>query len=224
MTYLILGYAVSEKKSVVTDISQIPCENKTTHFIGNEITNTDYILPTNIMISKTLTELPIRSNPDRWKFNNEFLVYLAKKMTLLKFSPELGFERSADGQFFLPQFLNEQAEIIRKNQFTAFDYWLNEITQRSHSGSFLKIMALVPDKQLGYGMATTQNSQGLAYPFLSYKSQEGKYTYTSLTQLSHCLEDLSSKYKRGLASIRSDLSNQADTFLYPGHVCHAENP
>lgn len=223
VTYLVLNYSVSEKKSTITDISQIPCENKTTLYLGEQLTERSFNLPTNANITKVVKDLPARANPDRWNYNTEFLKHLASKMTVLRFSSELGFERSADGQFFLVQFLNDQAQAISKNQFTAFDYWLGEITQRSHVGSYLKIMALVQDKQLNYGMGSTQVNHGLAYPFLSYKSQDGKYTYTTLNQLNNCLEELSMKYKRGLASIRSDYSTQAESFLHPGHVCHSGN-
>ena len=224
LTYLIVSYSTTEKKSTITDVSQIPCDNKTTLYIGEQLTQTSFDLPSTANVSKMLKELPARTNPDRWNFNTEFLKALADKMTILKFSPDLGFEKTAEGQPFFAQFLNEQAEAIKSKKFQAFDYWLNEIAQRSHSGSYLKIMALIPDKQLSYGMGVTQNSKTLAYPFLSYKSQEGKFTYTSLGQLDQCLEELSAKYKRGLASIRSDYSTQADTFLYPGHICKKENP
>ena len=224
VTYLVLSYSVSEKKTKITDVAQIPCDNKSTLLLGEELTETHFVLPATTAIAKVIKELPARTTPDRWKFNTDFLKFLASKMTLLRFSADLGFERSADGQFFLSQFLDEQAAADKKNHYTAYDYRLTEITQHSHTGSYLKIMALVQDKQLGYGMGTTQNTRGLAYPILSYKSQDGKYTYTSLNQLNQCLEELSSKYKRGLASIRSDYSTQADSFLYPGHICHSENP
>lgn len=224
ITYLVLNYSISEKKSMVTDASQLPCESKTTLNLGEEVTDISFVLPSETAITNVVRNLPTREFPERWKFNTEFLKHLADKMTLLRFSADLGFERSSDGQFFLVQFLNEQAKTITKNNFTAFEYWLGEITQRSHSGSYLKIMALVPDKQLGFGMNTALNSKGLAYPFLSYKSQNGKYTYTTMNQLNRCLEELSSRYKRGLASIRSDFSTQAETFLSPGHICHDEKP
>ncbi len=224
VTYLILGYTASETKSVIRDVSQVPCDSDSALLVGEEKTTKDFNLPAKNIITKALSELPTATTPDRWKFNNDFLVFLAKKMTVLKFTSELGFERSANGQFFLVQFLEEQAQLIGKNQFHSLNFWLSEIAQRSHAGSYLKIVALISDKQLNYGMAASQQSQGLAYPFLSYKSQEGKYAYTSLNKLNSCLDDLSNKYKRGLASIRSDLSTQADTFLYPGHVCHTENP
>lgn len=224
VTYLILGYTASETKSVIRDISQVPCDTDSALLVGEEKTTKDFNLPAKNLISKVISELPTATTPDRWKFNNDFLIFLAKKMTVLKFTSELGFERSADGHFFFVQFLEEQAQLIGKNQFHSFNFWLSEIAQRSHAGSYLKIVALVSDKQLFYGMAASQQFQGLAFPFLSYKSQDGKYTYTSLNQLNNCLEDLSNKYKRGLASIRSDLSTQADTFLYPGHICHTKNP
>jgi hypothetical protein len=224
VTYLSLSYSVSEKKSILTDISQIPCENKTTLYIGEELKTLSYSLPHSAQVAKALKDLPARAIPDRWKFNTDFLKYLAASMTLLRFNPDLGFEKSADGQFFLSVFLNEQAEAIRNKKFTAFDYWLSEIAQRSHTGSYLKILALVQDKQLGYGMETVQNSSGLAFPVMSFKSLDGHYTYTSLDQLNQCLEKLSSRYKRGLASIRSDFSTQPDSFLSPGLICHLENP
>ncbi len=224
VTYLILGYSASETKSVIRDISQVPCETDSAVLVGEEKTAVDFNLPSKIQISKAISELPARITPDRWKFKTDFPLFLVKNMTVLKFTSELGFERSADGQFFFVQFLEDQAQLMGKNQFHSFNFWLSEIAQRSHAGSYLKIVALISDKQLTYGMAASQQSQGLAYPFLSYKSQEGKYSYTSLKQLNSCLDDLSNKYKRGLASIRSDLSTQADTFLYPGHICHTEKP
>lgn len=224
LTYLILSYSASEKKTLIADLSEIPCDNKTPFSIGEELTHMSFELPTKLMMTKAVKDLPARVTPDRWKFKNEFLLYLAGKMTILRFSAALGFERSATGDFFLSQFLSEQSEAIKKNQLATFDYWLAEISQRSHAGSYLKMLALVQDKQLGYGMKTTLNSQGLAYPFLSYKSEDGKYTYTTLSQLDKCLEDLSNRYKRGLASIRADFSTQPDSFLSPGHVCYVANP
>jgi hypothetical protein len=225
ITYFTLKYSLNEKKSVVTSPDQIPCENKTNSYVGEELTETSFNTPTVAMISKTLKDMPNRVTPDRWKFNVDFLKHLAVKMTVLKFTPELGFERAADGQSFFVQFLNDQAAALKNNKdYVAFDYWLSEITQRSHTGSYLKVVALVQDKQLNYGMGVTQNTKTLAYPFMSYKSLDGHYTYTSLGKLNQCLEELSSRYKRGLASIRSDYSTQADTFLYPGYVCHTENP
>ncbi len=223
LTYLTVNYAQHEVQKPITNTSQIPCDDKANHHVGEMLTISTYELPTQAQLIKTVKELPTRSMPDRWKFNTAFLNRLAEQMTILRFSTDLGFERAADGKSFFVQFLKEQAQATKTQNLEAFKYWLNEIAQRSHAGSYLKIMALVPDKDLGYGMGVTADSKTLAYPFLSYTSQEGKFTYTSLNQLDHCLEKLSARYKRGLASIRSNYSTQPDTFLYPGYICHTGN-
>lgn len=220
VTYLVLSYAKVESKSKISDVSQIPCENKSSLYIGEELTQVSFDLPNQQMIAKTLKELPPRQTPERWKFSSDFLVHLAKKLTILKYTSELGFERAANGDFLLVQFLNEQAQAIKSSQFKSFDYWLAEITQRSHSGSYLKILALVQDKDLPVGVNISEKSRGLAYPFLSYRPQDGSYKYTSLSQLNSCLEQLSFRYKRGLASIRPEYSTTPDSFLTPGHTCY----
>lgn len=219
LTYLILSYAVIEKKSWVQEPTQRPCFKNTSVESDEEVTKKSIQLPSPIMITKALSPLPTRNNPERWNFKTEFLDYLANKTTILRFSSELGFERSADGQFFMTQFLNEQVETLKKSHLPSLDFWLGEIAQRSHAGSYLKIMELVSNKRLEFGLGTIQNTQGHAFPFLSYKSQDGKYTYTSLIKLENCLQDFSYRYKRRIANIRTDFSTQADSFLFPGYTC-----
>jgi hypothetical protein len=219
LTYLSLTYKRLETKANIENIGQVPCENKTSLYIGETLLTVSFEPPQSAMISKALKDLPTRSTPDRWKFNPDFLVHLAQKLTLFNYSSDLGFERSANGEFFLLRFLEEQASAIKDSKLNSFDYWLAEITQRSHSGSYLKILALISDKELSYGLHSSQNSRGMAYPFMSYRPNNGGYENTSLAQLNQCLERLSSQYKRGLASVRSEYSTQPESFLSPGHVC-----
>ncbi len=224
ITYLILSYSILEAETIANSFSQIPCEKRSMPLESQKLLTVTFNLPKSSLVAQAIQDLPIRSNPERWNFKTDFIKYLAEKQTILRFSSDLGFEKSAEGKFFFTQFLNEQAEFIRKNKFTYFEYWMNEITQRSHAGSYLKVMALLPSKSLNYGMSTLENSHGLPFPFLGYKSQDGKYTYTSMNQLNDCLQELSSRYKRGLASIRTEFSTQADSFLHPGHICRTKNP
>lgn len=219
LTYLILSYARNEKKVVVKDMEQVPCSEKVASYLDQERVDVSFQYPLVRDIVKNVKILTKRESPDRWKFKTQFLTHLADHQTIFNLNPELTFERSAEGTAFLASFLDEQSNLISKQKYQTFDYWLSELSLRSHTAAYLKIFTLTKSKELTFGMGFQANSFGLSYPYLTYKVQDGRYSYPSLTQLDKCLSDLSSRYKRSIASISSDLSTNSENFLAPGYTC-----
>ncbi len=222
LNYLIIGYAKNERVSLVHDISDVPCGESVNSFMNRKKLTVTFEYPTSQNILSVVQSLKQNEVPDRWKFKTGFLIHLAERLTVFRTNPELSFERSAQGDSFLAAFLNEQDSLVAKSQFSTFEYWLTELSLRSHSASYLKIFTLIKNKELTYGMGSIEGSQGLSYPYLTYRVKDGHYTYPSLSQLDKCLNDLSFRYKRSLASIGSDISTNSDNFLYPGYTCRAE--
>ncbi|MFN8792669.1 MAG: hypothetical protein ACK5Y2_14545 [Bdellovibrionales bacterium] len=219
VTYLVVSYSKLEKKSLVAQREEIPCDEKSESLLNQELLRVSFDYPSEKAILKAVRELPKRDVPDRWKFKTQFLTYLAERQTIFRINPELTFERSPEGDSFLASFLNTQADLVAKQDFSTFDYWLHELSVRSHSGSYLKFFMLNKDKDLNFGMGSLPESRGLSYPFLTYKVQEGRYTYPTLTQLDRCLSELSSRYRRSLASVNAEISTHPETFLSPGYTC-----
>lgn len=219
LTYLILAYAKAETKTIIHNMDQVPCSERIASYIDQERIDVKFKYPKEKEIIAAVKNLTKRESPDRWKFKTQFLTHLADNQTIFNLNPELTFERSAEGTSFLASFLNEQSEFIITQKLNTFDYWLSELSLRSHTAAYLKIFSLTKSKELTYGMGFQENSFGLSYPYLTYKVQDGRYSYPSLTQLDKCLNDLSSRYKRSMASINSDLSTNSESFLSPGYTC-----
>lgn len=220
LTYLIIAYARHEKKTPLAKLEQAPCTDKSETLMNQEKVDIQFSYPESQEIVAKVKSLTKRETPDRWKFNTQFLVHLADYLTIFKLNPELTFERSAEGTSFLASFLNEQSNLIAKQNFGTLNFWLNELSVRSHAAGYLKIFNLTKAKELTYGMGFQQDSFGLSFPYLTYKVQDGRYSYPTLTQLDKCLHDLSARYKRSLASISSDISLNSESFLAPGYTCH----
>lgn len=218
LTYLTLEYAKSTKPFVVEDPSQVPCENKSPNWIGQTRTDTTFKFPNVQDISNAVGKVKKTATPERWNFKTQFLDYLATNMTVFRLTSDVSFEKSFEGEPLLVYFLNKQADQIQAGTKT-LNYWLAEINNRSHSGSFLNLFSLQADRNLSHGIATLDNSQGVAMPFMSYKIEAGQFLLTDMTQLEKCLGDLTNRYRRSLASIGSDLSTAPESFLYPGFSC-----
>ena len=223
LTYLNLQYAENNESLKISNYQEIPCDKKDTAYIGKFKTERTYQTPSLQQIRTALAANQNFKTPERWKFKTDFLTLLAENMTLFRLTSDVSFEKSFDGQSLLTHFLNKQAAQASQNKTEALNYWLNEINQRSHSGSYLNLFTLKSDKNLTTGIATHQDSYGVAYPFMSYKIEDGQFLLSDLSKLESCLNELKMRYRRSLASIGSDLSTQSDKFLYPGYSCQESN-
>jgi hypothetical protein len=219
LTYLTLEYAKSIKPVVIYDPREIPCDNKSTNWLGQTRTDTTFRYPNVQDITNAIGKIKKTGTPERWNFRTQFLDYLASNMTVFRLTSDVSFEKSFEGEPLLVHFLNKQADQIQSSGSKTLNYWLAEINHRSHSGSYLNLFSLQSDKNLSYGIATLDNSQGVAMPFMSYKIEAGQFLLTNMTQLEKCLGDLTNRYRRSLASIGSDLSTAPQSFLYPGFSC-----
>lgn len=223
LTYLNLKYTEKINSKPITSIDEIPCDKKDQSFVGRIRTDKVYEYPTPKQIREALNQVKQFKNPDRWNFKSDFLSLLAENMTLFRLTPDVSFEKSFEGQSLLTHFLNQQAEKISTSKTEALHYWLGEINRRSHSGFYLNLFTLKSDKLLTTGITTHQNSFGVAYPFMSYKIEDGQFLISDLSKLERCLDELKLRYRRSLATVGSDLSTQSESFLYPGYTCQESN-
>lgn len=223
LTYLNLQYAEKLNSNPISSVDEIPCDKKDPSFIGKVRTDKTFEYPSPKQIRTALNQIKQFKNPDRWNFKSDFLTLLADNMTLFRLTPDVSFEKSFDGNSLLTHFLNQQAQKISTSKTEALHYWLGEINRRSHSGFYLNLFTLKSDKLLTTGITTHQNSFGVAYPFMSYKIEDGQFLISDLSKLERCLDELKLRYRRSLATVGSDLSTQSDNFLYPGYTCQESN-
>lgn len=219
LTYLTLEYTKLAKPFVIKETSDIPCENKSTNWIGQTRTDTTFQYPSTQEIISAIGKIKKTAAPGRWNFKTKFLEYLASNMTVFRLTSDVSFEKSFEGEPLLVHFLNKQADQIQSTGSKTLSYWLAEINSRSHSGSYLNLFSLQADRNLSHGITTLDNSQGVAMPFMSYKIEAGQFLLSDMIQLEKCLGDLTNRYRRSLASIGSDLSTAPQSFLYPGFSC-----
>lgn len=223
LTYLKVQYAEKLNSKVIESNQDIPCEKQDPSLIGKVRKDKNFVQPNHIKIRDALNQIKQSKTPERWNFKSDFLKLLAENMTLFRLTPDVSFEKSFDGHSLLSHFLNQQAKQISKNKTESLNYWLSEINRKSHSGFYLNLFTLKSDKNLTTGITAHQNSHGVAYPFMSYKIENGQFLISDLSKLEKCLDELKLRYRRSLASIGSDISTQSDSFLYPGYTCQESN-
>jgi hypothetical protein len=219
LTYLTLEYVEKSVSSTITDIHQIPCENRAPTYLGQTRVDLTFQIPKAADIQAQLKKMKPVKTPDRWQFKTDFLESLAEKMTIFRLTPDVSFEKAFDGESLIVHFMNTMNKEIKSGIPKTLTYWLSEINQRSHSGSYLNLFSLHSDRNMSYGIGTYDSSQGVAYPFMSYKIEAGRFLLTDLNQLDRCLSDLTMRYRRSLASIGSDISTSSQSFLAPGFSC-----
>jgi hypothetical protein len=219
LTYLTVEYVEKSVSSTITDIHQIPCENRTPTYLGQTRVDLTFQLPKVADIQAQVRKIKPSKLPDRWQFETEFIESLAEKLTVFRLTPEVSFEKSFEGESLMVHFMNTMSKEIKAGIPKMLSYWLAEINQRSHSGSYLNLFSLHSDRNMSFGIGTFDSSQGVAYPFMSYRIEAGRFLLTDLNQLDRCLNDLSMRYKRSLASIGSDISTSPQSFLAPGFSC-----
>lgn len=229
--YLVINYAKVQKRRTVNTLAEIPCADGEMDLIGKEMMVTEFEWPNSMQIVSVLEAQPTRALVPRLAFDRKFLVWLAERLTVFRFSQELVFEKNAKGDPLLVEGLHQMSKELESNpqQLRALEFWLKEINDRSRQGGFIKFFALKRDLKLSTGLQVdsagnfkhSRKMQGYAdptYPFLSYRTDNGAFVFTGLPQLESCLQRLQRTY---LGSSRSPTryDTDADAFMHPGYFC-----
>jgi hypothetical protein len=225
LTYLSLTYAKKENREKVSTLTDIPCGDSAAGLLGKDLVTTSIDWPGIDEISKVLKEAGERPKIERFQFNTDFLVYLAERQTVLKINPEVAFERTFQGDYFLAGWLEKKAQELKTPADLDFiNYWLKEISSRSNQAKSIQFLGLHSETRVSYGVQVDSvgkfnrrinNYQEPTYIFMSYREKNGDYLSSNLKDLNKCLQTLLGSYR----SMGVGFDSDGDSFLAPGYSC-----
>ncbi|HEY8272045.1 MAG TPA: hypothetical protein VIG33_14230 [Pseudobdellovibrionaceae bacterium] len=232
LSYLNITYAKRETRDKVTPATRLPCSEGISEFLGKDLVTTFIDWPNSEEINSVLKQASAKAKIERFKFNTEFLVFLAEHQTILKIAPEVAFERSYEGEYFLGSWLEKMAQELRQKDTNIdfINYWLKEIGTHSNQATTIEFFGLHPESSLSYGVQVDtvgrfsrklNNYQEPTYLFMSYRQHNGAYVYNSLADLNKCLQGLMVIYSNAL-TMGTSLESDNDSFLAPGYSCKPE--
>lgn len=230
-SYLSVSYAKVESREPIRQMGDIPCAEQSMDLLGKDVTVIRYDWPANELIASALRDLPERADVERFRFDHRFTMFLADHMTVFRLTPELAFEKTPDGSPLITQAFKKYADELAANPpLPHMSYWMREISAKSKLGSNLKFFGLKKDLGLSRGIQVdsagtfARKLSGMADPtylYVSYRTENGGVSLSSLSDLNSCLGKLSDIYRSPLALMTSyDL--EPESFLYPGHHCQTE--
>lgn len=229
-TALVLSYAKVERRETIETLAQIPCGDGDMSLVGREMTVTSFEWPAESTVAGVLGEAGPRPAVERFDIDRRFPQWLAERMAIFRLTPEIAFEKTPTGQPLLVTAMRRLSEeVTTERAQPALDYWLKEITKRSHLGAGIKFFGLNRDLQLSTGLQVdsagkfARKMNGYSdptYPFVSYKVENGSYVTGSLRELGSCLSDFMGTYRSPLSSMAT-YDMDPDSFLFPGHSCQA---
>ncbi len=188
-----------------------------------QTTTTDLKWPTTDEVLRLLQRQPDKRKISRFDFDPGFLVYLANRMTIARLNSAWAWEKSLNGQEILPETLNRLAEQVRTGKFDHVNYWLDQIDQNSRLGRQIKFFSVLQDQKLAHGvavdgvsgtriLATAGQQLSSTYLFISYRSRNGEYQFSTLTDLNSCLK----KFDPNGTSV---YWQKSERYLHPGYSC-----
>ena len=206
--------------------TKLPCKGSLAEYLGRDLIKTNYEFPEIDKMVLSLQNLPERREIPRFQFNNEFLVYLAERGAILKFTHELSFEKTSQGKFIMPEMLNRLGAESKQAFHQHMNYWFKQINQMSKQAEIIQMFSLVADKELKAGVRVdsrgelTQKVFGesdLTYLFLSYNVENENLMSVTLEQLESCLKGFTDDMT-GL-KLRKPAASDRESYLKPGYFC-----
>jgi len=233
LSYLNLTYAKREIREKIGPATPMPCGESVSEYLGKDLATILIDWPSPEEISQALRQAPVKSSVARFHFNTDFLIFLAERQTILKINPEVAFERTFQGEYFLGQWLEKMAQDLRLKdvEYEFINYWLKEISTHSEQARTIQFFGLHPESTLAYGLQVDtvgkfarklNHYQEPTYLFMSYRQRNGEYVYNDLKDLNKCLQDLLGIYRNPLSRSVS-LDTDGNSFLAPGYSCKPES-
>jgi len=226
---LSIQYVMSEVRGKVTFKTQLPCQGSLAEYIGQPLVKTDFDFPSKDQMEQVLAAAPDKEKIDRFDFSSAFLMYLAERGAIFKFSHEQSFEK-INKKYVLATALNKLAQEIKKQNFGFVNLFLKKINQNSNQAEVIQLFGLVNDKELKAGLKVDSQTgdvdfiksqqPSLTYLYLSYRTDTDDVVVAPLTGLNLCLQE-QSKF------LGSSLRKPADTseknsYLRPGFQCDSK--
>lgn len=230
-SYLSVLYAKVESREPVRQMGDIPCAEQSMDLVGKDVTVIRYDWPAYESVASALRNLPARPDVERFQFDRRFLTYLADQMTVFRLTPELAFEKTPDGSPLIAQALKKYADELAANPpLPHMAYWMREISAKSKLGASVKFFGLKKDAGLARGIQVDSagtfarklsGASDPTYMYVSYRTENGSVSLSTLSDLNSCLGKLSDIYRSPLALMTS-YDMEPESFLYPGHHCQTE--
>lgn len=231
VAYLTITYAKRETREKVTGATEIPCYDNSTDFTGKDLVSTNIDWPNIEELKLVLKQAPPKKDVPSFKFNTEFLNFLAERQAILKIGPEVPYAKNKDAELFLKIWLDKVAQEVREPTSVEYiAYWLKEISTHSRQAGVIQFFGLYREAGAAHGVQVDtvgkfsrklNGFQEPTYMFMSYGESGGDIIIDDLKELNHCLQNLTGIYGNSLA-MGTTLESDGDSFLSPGYSCKQE--
>lgn len=231
LSYLSIQYSRSENTEKIDASIQLPCDALESEYRNKHLTRVTIQWPAVHELTNFLMNEADRPAVERFNFDTRFINFLAERSTILKFTQELGFDKTADGKYVLVEVLSQLSQQLMKlqqeNSLKNIEHWMSEISQKSIQGSGLQLFQISRDIELSHGIRVdtegefSRRMQGHfdpTYLFMGYKTESGSVVLPSLVEMDHCLSNLTSMMSVGFSN-RKPASDDRNSFLRPGYSC-----
>lgn len=218
-----------ESRGQVGLSSQLPCDIVArAEYINKTITKTFYDFPSTDELSEALVAEKEKPEIERFKFANDFFVYLAERGVLFRFDHDKSFERYAENKYILAEVFNKlSAEVKTFKDENHFGLWVKKINENSEQAGLIQLFALEKHKDQKTGIKV--DSQGelhrkntgekdLTYIFTTYKVEAETVQVVALAEVNKCLQKLTSEMGPFKFRQPADAKDR-DSYLYPGYEC-----
>lgn len=221
-----IQFVKTENYGKVSFQTKLPCKGSIAEYFGRDLIKTDYDFPSMQDLVLALQQQPDKKPIPRFTFENDFLMYLAERGVIFKFTHELSFEKTAQGHYVMADLLTKLAEETKQPFQQHTNYWFKQIGSNSTQANLIQMFAAIPDKELKAGVKVDSRGElsqkvygesDLTYLYITYSYDNNSLQYVSLGQLENCLKtftDDMSGFK-----LRKPAASDKESYLKPGYAC-----
>ncbi len=228
-TVVSIQFIKTENYGKVSYQTKLPCKASVAEYFGRDLVKTDYEFPPIQDLVLALQQQSEKKDIPRFQFANEFLMYLAERGVIFKFTHELSFEKTAQGRYVMADLLNKLALETKLPFQQHTNYWLKQINANSKQAQLIQMFAVLPDKDLKAGVRVETKGElsqivfgesDLTYLYITYNFDNSNLRYVSLEQLEKCLSTFTQDM--GGFRLRKPAASDKESYLKPGFVCEVK--
>ncbi len=227
---LSITYLMSEVNDKITYKTKLPCKASLAEYIEKNIKKTIYDFPSADDLDLVLDKASEKTKVPRFQFNNAFLIYLAERGVIYKFTHESSFEKNFKKKYVMAEVLNQLSSEVRtagnQGQLGHLNLFIKKIHQNSLQSELIQLFGVQSDQELKSGVKIDSLGEyarkalgqpDITYLFLTYKSENDDVRVTSLLSLESCLKKKADEM--GSTLRRPATQDEKQNFLGPGFVC-----
>ena len=221
-----IQFVKQENYGKVSYQSQLPCKGSVAEYLGRDLIKTDYEFPDVETLVVALQNLPEKKDVPRFKFQNDFLIYLAERGAIYKFSHEMSFEKTAQGKYIMAELLGKLGAETKQPFHQHMNYWFKQINEKSSQAHLIQLFAALQDKELKAGVRVDTRGEvsqkiygdsDLTYLYITYNVDDDKVNSVTLRDLENCLQDFTKNMSA--FTLRKPAATEKESYLRPGYSC-----